>query len=150
MTDRRLAARFRSERRHGQLSQHVAPPKTDKFTGADAVHSGDSFSVDLAELQQALRDMADLSVQFDEHVRSAAALPEQIPTGVGPVGDAVGIRFNHRLGEQGGIQQAINTMIRQIDLLVNNIRDTTDHYTQADQGAADFIAAALHRKDGAI
>ena len=133
--------KFKTERTKGSLHKHSAAPPTRNYSGDGTVQPGQTFSVDPTVLAGALSTLVQLSGGFDGQVTSAAGLPQEIPAGYGPIGVAVGQRFNHRLSEHSGLQYAMARMRDQIDVLIASLTSTTNQYIQANETAVATLNA---------
>jgi ABC-type transporter Mla subunit MlaD len=114
------------------LGKHDRAPQTAHFTNAGAVAAGGTgVEVDVDHLQSALTKLQGRHDEFAGTVANAAALTDQLPNGTGPTAEMMGQFYQHRVGDTGGVQYALNAHLSHLDTIVTNLNATITNYTNS-------------------
>ena len=122
-------------RRHkGQLHQHSSLRHHGPFDTASLV-AGTTFEADLGKLLAAVRKWEDCLASFNGTLDDTP-LTAPIQDGTGPVAHALGARFNHRIGGQGGIGYAAMAYAHKLEQILVGLTQTTDNLAQTEENTA--------------
>lgn len=126
------------ERHQGQLHNHSFLPHDRKFSGSD-LHTGSTFTADVDRLVRAIDKWRQCSDQFSEVVRETP-LSAHITDGSGPIANALGSRFDHRIGSAGGVGYATDAYLAGLRQILEGLIQTTAGYSQSEAAAARQLA----------
>lgn len=126
-------------RRHdGQLRDHSLLAHIKQFDASD-LHAGSTFTAQVEGLLTAIRKWQQCADTFQDTL-STTSLSTHITDGSGPVANALGTRFNHRIGTDGGIGYAADAYLSGLQQILAGLIETTQGYAQSDQTFADTLA----------
>ncbi|HEX3591429.1 MAG TPA: hypothetical protein VHV74_17555 [Pseudonocardiaceae bacterium] len=126
-------------RRHdGQLRDHSLLAHVKRFDTSD-LHAGSTFTAQVEGLLAAIRKWQQCADTFEDTL-STTSLSSHIKDGSGPVANALGTRFNHRIGTDGGIGYAADAYLSGLQEILAGLIQTTQGYAQSDQTFADTLA----------
>jgi hypothetical protein len=96
-------------RHHGQLHDHSVLAQDQRFS-TSGVHTGAVFTAELERLSHALQQWQKCADDFAGTLQRIT-LAARIQDGSGPVANALGTRFNHRIATAGGIGYAADAYL---------------------------------------
>lgn len=125
----------------GDLGKRAKVPKAERFhrPGQLEAAGGNGFEFEPNGFHIALTNLISQCHDFERALARAAGLGTDLPDGHGPVAAVVGKAFNHRLGDQGGMQYAVRTHAEHLVTLVSSLQETASNYQEADQEAGTSI-----------
>jgi hypothetical protein len=129
-----------ARRRHGQLRNHSLLSHEQHFSASD-LHTGSQFALDVDRLLKAVRNWQECSDTF-ENTLHETSLSTHITDGSGPVANALGNRFNHRLGTDGGVGYAADAYLAGLQQILVNLIESAQGYTQSDHATAADVTRA--------
>lgn len=125
------------------LGKHDKGPRDThlKHTGkVSAPGTGTAgVEVDVAHLQSALGQLQGRQQEFQDTVNSAAALTDHLPNGTGPTAEMMGQLYQHRVGDTGGVQYALNAHVGHLSTIVDNLSATITNYVNAENQAINAV-----------
>jgi hypothetical protein len=127
----------KARRRHGQLRDHSLLPHDNHFATSD-LHTGSVFTADVERLLTAVQKWQQCADSFEDTLRETT-LATRITDGTGPVANALGTRFNHRIGTDGGIGYAADAYLAGLQQILAELIETTQGYAQSEQAATDTL-----------
>ena len=136
----RHVAAVNARRHRGQLHDHAGLPQQPQFS-ASGVHTGAVFTADLERLLQAIQQWQKCADEFAGTLRRIT-LATRIQDGSGPVAHAVGTRFNHRLGTDGGIGYAADAYVAGLQRILEGLIQTTEDYARTETENTDPMRSA--------
>jgi hypothetical protein len=136
------------------LGKHATAPKTTHFKDPGPVPTGGSggsgIEVDVEALKTALTQLQIRQTEFTETVSGSSSLTDHLPNGTGPTAEMMGQLYQHRVGDGGGVQYALQTHLAHLDTIVGNLDATITNYTSSEdqaltgvQGVAQPLSAAV-------
>lgn len=99
-------------------------------------------SVNVSEFNAALKAIQDLCDEFMQNAQHAAGLTTRLHDGFGPVAEAVGNAFEHRLSSSGGAPYAISTGSGLFDQIASTLQGIITGYQQGEDAAFGAISQA--------
>lgn len=137
--DARQVDAANARRHHGQLRDHSLLPHIKQFDTTD-LHAGTAFTAQVEGLLTAIGKWQQCADTFEDTLRTTA-LSTHITDGSGPIANALGTQFNHRIGTAGGIGYAADAYLSGLQRILTGLIQTTQGYAQADQTFTDSVAA---------
>lgn len=118
-------------------------PKTAHFQGAGSVAAGGTgvpgVEVDVEHLQSALGKLRGRQDQFNDTVNNASALTDNLPNGHGPTAEMMAQFYQHRVGDTGGVQYAMNAHLAHLQTIADNLNATITNYVNSEDEALGAV-----------
>jgi hypothetical protein len=127
-------------RHHGQLHNHSVLARDQRFSTSD-VHTGATFTAEVERLSQAVQQWQKCADDFAGTLQRIT-LATRIQDGSGPVANALGTRFNHRIGTTGGIGYATDAYLAGLQQILEGLVQTTDGYARTEADNTDPMRSA--------
>lgn len=128
----------KARRHHGQLRDHSLLAHDKQFDTSD-LHTGSTFTAQVDGLLTAIEKWQQCADTFEDTLRKTT-LSARITDGSGPIANALGTRFNHRIGTEGGIGYAADAYLSGLQQILAGLIQTTQGYAQSDQTFTDTLA----------
>jgi hypothetical protein len=136
--DLRQVRANQAKQRDGRLHDHSHLPQGHKF-GTSDLRTGSVFAADLERLTQAIDQWRQCSDSFEQVLRKTP-LSTRIADGSGPIAHALGTRFNHRIGTEGGVGYATDAYLSGLQQILDGLIKTTEGYAQTEATAQQLLA----------
>jgi hypothetical protein len=138
--DLRQVEAVNGRRHHGQLHDHSFLAREQRFSTSD-VHTGAVFTAEVERLLQAIQQWQKCADEFAGTLQRVT-LATRIQDGSGPVANALGTRFNHRIGTAGGVGYASDGYLAGLRRILDGLVQTTESYARTEADNTDPMRSA--------